>query len=390
MARKKIFIDGLGVVEGHFSGVGQCILGVLRGIDQLLDEAKYRGEDVPEVVVIIPYDTAAKFKKYAFKHISYKRFPLSFRMMSALWHRGKLPPIDLWCGKGTYIFPRFVNMPLLFSKPSALVIFDLSYELYRQYSDEGNAIFLSKQVHRSLNTTKKVIAISENARQELIDFYKLKPADVVVATPATDPQSLYRRSPDEIERVKKKYGIEGNYILALSNLEPRKNLSALVEAYCRLPEKLRKNTSLLLVGVSGWKTESLFQDIVSRVQGGYNIIRPSSYVSDADKAAIISGAQMLVYPSHYEGFGMPPLEALACGVPVITADNSSLPEVVGDLCPMVKADDIDALTGTMIDMLNDIEGVSKKIRQEGPRRADKFSWKASGQVFLDVAEELSK
>ncbi|OVE78991.1 hypothetical protein BVY00_01425 [bacterium G20] len=385
---KKIYIDGLGLVEGHFSGVGQYILGILRGIDDILEEKKYAGEPLPDVRVLIPRDSVGRFRHFAFKHIGYRKFPLSFRVMSALWRRRWLPPLDLFYGRATYIFPRFVSMPLAFSK-SALVIFDLSYELHRQYSDEGNAVFLSKQVADSLKKTKKVITISKNARREIIDFYKLPASDVTVATPATDPRLFYRRSQREINEVKKKYGVKGSYILALSNLEPRKNLDSLVEAYCALPERLRQDTGLLLVGVSGWKTDELFQKILARVDEGYNIIRPDEYVLDEDKPAIISGAKMLVYPSHYEGFGMPPLEALACGVPVITADNSSLPEVIDDKGARVRSDDLPALVKKMTEYLKDIDKKTAETLTAGPARARQFSWRKSAQVFLSVVEELS-
>ncbi len=388
MAQKKIYIDGLGLVEGHFSGVGHYILGILRGIDDILEAKKYAGEPVPDVRVIIPRDSFGKFHEFAFKHIGYKKFPASFRVMSALWRRRWLPPLDLLYGKAVYIFPRFVSMPLLFSK-SALVIFDISYETHRQYSDEGNAIFLSKQVKKSLQETKKVITISKNARREIIDFYKLPPSDVKVATPAADPRSFYRRSQKEIDVVKKKYSVKGDYILALSNLEPRKNLDSLVEAYCQLPKELRQNTALLLVGVSGWKTDALFQKILAKVDEGYNIIRPKEYVLDEDKPAIISGAKLLVFPSHYEGFGMPPLEALACGVPAIVADNSSLPEVIDDKNARVPSDDLEALVKKMTEYLQDIDKKTAETKTKGPERARKFSWSKSGQVFLDTAEELS-
>ena len=387
--RKKIYIDGLGLVDGHFSGIGQYILGILKGIDGLIEEKKIKGELSPRVIVIIPYDTVHTFRKFGFKHIHYKLFPLPFRVMAALWHRGKLPPIDLICGRGVYIFPRFASMPLLFS-PSALVIYDISFELYRQYSDEGNAKFLSSAIKKSLKTTKKIITISENAKKEIVDFYKVSDSSVLVATPATDEALLYRRDQSEIDKVKTKYGIKNEYILALSNLEPRKNLQTLVDAYCALPEVYRKNTALLLVGVSGWKADKLFSHIISKVEQGFNIIRPSKYVSDADKAAIISGASMLVYPSHYEGFGMPPLEALACGVPVITSDNSSLPEAVGKVGVLLKSTDTEGYTKHMIHYLDNIESVREKTRVDGPQHARQFSWKKSAQVFLDVAEEIDR
>jgi glycosyltransferase involved in cell wall biosynthesis len=388
--KKKIYIDGLGLVDGHFSGIGQYILGILRGLDDIIETKKYDGEVTPEIYVIIPRDEVSKFKKFHFKHIGCKPFPLPFRYMAALWHRGKLPPIDLWCGRGSYIFPRFVDMTLAFSKSSGLVIFDLSYELHREYSDEGNAHFLSDGVKRSVKRTRNVIAISQNGRREIIDFYKVKDSDVSVATPAADPHEFYRRSQKEINQVKQIYDIQGDYILALSNLEPRKNLAGLVDAYCRLPKELTNKTALLLVGVNGWKTEELFEKIRAKVDEGYNIIRPSSYIKDKHKPAIISGSKMLVYPSHYEGFGMPPLEALACGVPVIASDSSSLPEVIGKAGVMVSSKDQQALYEAMLDYLINIKERTQEALTRGPRQAEKFDWAKSAQVFLDAALEIKQ
>lgn len=384
--QKTIFVDGLGLIDGHFSGIGQYILGILKGIDEIIDERICNGECPPKVKVIVPYNEVRRFREFNFKHIQYIKFPLSFRVMSALWHRDKLPPLDLILGKGIYLFPRFVSMPLAFSK-SMLVIYDISFELHREFSDEGNANFLSAAVKKSVKNTNKVLTISQNAKNEIVDFYGIDASGVSVATPATDPHLFYRRDKKEIEHVKQKYGIEGNYVLALSNLEPRKNLGTLVDAYCNLPEETRKDTSLLLVGVTGWKTDKLFEDIIEKVKDNYNIIRPSQYVKDEDKPAILSGASVLVYPSHYEGFGMPPLEALACGTPVITADNSSLPEVVANTGKMLNSFDTAGFTKEMVHVLS-TPAIGQAARTEGPDRASQFSWKESAQVFLDAAKEL--
>lgn len=382
--KETIFFDGLGLVEGHFSGVGQYILGILRGFDEIIETSKHQGKHYHRVKVIIPYNTLHRFKSFKFKHIEYVRVPFTFRLMSALWSRNKLPPLDLLLGKGLYVFPRFVSMPLIFSK-SAVVIYDISYELHRQYSDERNAIFLSRAVGKSIKRTNKIITISDNAKKEIVDYYKVKSSNVIVATPATDITTLYRRSEVEIKKTKDAYGIKGKYILALSNLEPRKNLGTLVKAYCQLPKEIRNEYALLLVGVSGWKTDKLFNEILDKVKEGYNIIRPSHYVKDTDKAAIISGASMLVYPSHYEGFGMPPLEALACGVPIITANNSSLPEVVGDCGVMLSSDDIDGYTR---EIENIIKNPPKDILSVGPTHAEQFSWEESSARILKMLEEL--
>ena len=380
----KIFIDGLGLVEGHFSGVGQYILGILQGMDQILEEYKNKDLDLPKIYVIIPKDTLNKFIDFGFRNIQYKLYPLPFRYMAALWHRNLIPPLNIFYGKGIYIFPRFVDMNLAFSKSSLLVLYDLSFELHKEYSDEKNAIFLSKGVRKSINRTKGVITISKSSKEEIARFYNLNKEFIKIASPATDPSIFYRRSKNEIEYVKNKYGIQGKYILALSNLEPRKNLEMLVNAYCRLPESVTSSISLVLVGVSGWKTDKLFNQIVKKVEDGYNIIRPIKYVTDKDKPAIISGATMLVYPSHYEGFGMPPLEALACGTPVIAANNSSLPEVVGDVAKMINSNGEDDLLKAIEYYLNNIDEVTKNTITKGPEQAKKFSWTKSALIFFDA------
>ena len=208
----------------------------------------------------------------------------------------------------------------------------------------------------------------------------------MVATPAVDTKHFYKRSCEEVEAVKRKYGITGDYILTLSNLEPRKNLDGLIDAYCELPKSVIDKVGLVLVGVNGWKIEKLFDKIIDKVEAGYNIQRPSHYVNDEDKPAIISGAKLLVYPSHYEGFGMPPLEALACGIPVITSDNSSLPEVVGNIGTMIKSTDKRALSEAIAHALSH---PPRHIIHAGPDKALEFSWVQSAQTFIDVVREIS-
>jgi glycosyltransferase involved in cell wall biosynthesis len=382
MLKKKIYFDGLGLVEGHFSGIGQYILGILRGIDKIIEAEKLAGNKVPDVEIIIPYDTLPRFRSYGFKNLIPKRLPIRFKVMSGLWHRGKMPPLDLYCGPGYYVFTRFVGMPLAYSK-SSVIIYDISFELFNQYSDERNAQFLSNGIKRTLKQVDSVFTISQNAKNEIANFYKYPAEKVTVSTPAADQRYFYRRSEQEIANVKHKYNIKKDYILALSNLEPRKNLDTLVDAYCALPKSYRDEASLLLVGVSGWKTDELFKKIVGKVEDGYDIVRPSHYVSDKDKPAIISGAKLLVYPSHYEGFGMPPLEALACGVPIITADNSSLPEVVGDAGAMLECTDTEGITNKMKSYLDDIERVTNQSITAGPAQAQNFDWEKSARLYWE-------
>ena len=375
-------------MEGHFSGIGHYILGMLRGFDELVEKSKLENKPFPKITVVIPYDMVPKYLSYGLKHLEYKTVPFSFRLMSILWHRGLMAPLDIFCGKGIYVFTRFVGMPLVFSK-SATIEYDLSYKLFKEYTEERNARFLSKGVAKTVAKSERVITISNNSKRELIEHYNCQASDIVVAYPAVDQRYFYRRSPKEVAAVKKKYGIKGDYILALSNLEPRKNLDGLIDAYCNLPKSVTDKVGLLLVGVDAWKTDKLFAKIMGKVKAGFNIMRPSEYVSDEDRPAIISGAKMLVYPSHYEGFGMPPLEALACGVPVITSDNSSLPEAIGNAGTMVNAHDTEGLTKEIERCLAESEKLTRLVIKAGAEQASKFSWSSSALKIVKALEEIN-
>lgn len=380
MHTKKIYIEALGLVDKHFSGVGQYIFGLLKGLDELIGDDIKNGKKPPEIYVLIPWSKLDRFNEFKFKHLKAKRIPLHERILSGLWHRGLLPPIDIFFGRGYYIFTRFVSMPLLFSK-YAVIIYDLSYELHRQFSEDRNADFLSSKVPETVRKANTVITISQNAKEELSDFYKIDDSKIIVAYPATDPAIFKPRASKEVEEVKQKYGIKGKYIISLSNLEPRKNLTALIDGYCMLGDEV-KDVSLVIVGVKGWKADALLEKINTKIKHGHKIIMPTTYVDDLDKVALLSGATMLVYPSHYEGFGMPPLEALACGTPVIVSNNSSLPEAVGSIGVLLND--------------NQPADISKAIRKElsapsdvsaaGPLQARKFSWRASAQKFIDLAK----
>ena len=308
--QKTIFVDGLPLVDGFFTGIGQYTLGIMRGFDEIIAEQISKGEEPLRVRVVLPRDGVKKFLKFQFRNIDYVRLPIPHRYMAALWRRNLLPPLDLFLGSGIYLFMNFVSMRLAYSK-SLVVIYDLSYELHREYSDEGNARFLSAAVERTVRGTDKIITISQSAKREIVEVYGVKDSFVDVAYPAIDRSLLYRRTDEEIRKVKEKYRLgSGKYILALSSLEPRKNLVTLVDAYCALPKSIRAEYALLLVGVNGWKIDKLFDHIIDKVKKGHNITRPSKYIDDKDKPAILSGASVLVYPSHYEGFGMPHLKRL--------------------------------------------------------------------------------
>ena len=194
------------------------------------------------------------------------------------------------------------------------------------------------------------------------------------------------RSDEALLRTRKKYGLPEKFILFLGTIEPRKNISAIIEAYKKLIDSDKNMThSLVVAGTKGW----LFDDIMrlSRplVRSGKIIF--TGPVSDEERAHIYNMADIFVYPSFFEGFGLPPLEAMSCGLPVIVSNSSSLPEVVGQAAVSVDPNDPDELAFFMNELLSN-EDLRKEYSQKGSKRAGSFSWEDSAKKTLAVIEQL--
>lgn len=177
-----------------------------------------------------------------------------------------------------------------------------------------------------------------------------------------------------------RYDIQKNYILSFGTLEPRKNLECLVNAYCQLDEPLRKKYSLVLAGKWGWKIDSLRELIERKRAEGYDIITPG-YIDHGDRATFYRNASFYAITTHYEGFGMPLLEALHCGIPTVAVDIPVLREVGGNACAWSKKDASDVaqkLTNVMTDVT-----LATKLSAAGPRQAASYSWEKSAKALLD-------
>lgn len=378
----RVLIDGEALVMDHFSGVGHYILELLRALDKEL-----ANQDHFEVKLITYFKRVPKMKSYGFKNIGIIPSPFSLRISNGLKIRNKQPPLDMFFGKGIYIFPNFTSWPVARSK-SISIIYDLSYERYPQFADKHNQAFLSSQVRKSTKRSDKIITISQYSKQEITNYYGTEPEKISILYPAVDQREFYRRPSRDIVAVKKKYGVKGDYIMFIGNLEPRKNLIHLLLAYEQLPKAVRKKYSLLLVGAKGWQDGEIFE-VIKRLQAqGDNILLPSQYVVDEDRPALMSGASVFAYPSVYEGFGIPPLEAMACGLPVASADNSSLPEAVGSAAQSFDAMSVEEMSAAILKILESAS-LQKRLVQAGYEQVDKFSWEHSAQKLIALLEELS-
>lgn len=384
MGHKKIYFECRALIADHFSGVGHYVQGIAKALDDYISSPEHSELQLQhntryQTIFWGPRNHIARLTKFSFLNLRAKAFAIPSRFIDRLLYNNLIPPLDLWFGRGTYLFTNFSRFPLFRAK-SATIIYDISFESVPQFVDANNRRFLSKMVRKAVNKSDLIITISKHAKEELVNFYHVPAKKIVIAYPGVDRAIFYKRSPAEIATIKYQYELPDNYILFVGNIEPRKNISGLIEAYTKLPLELCHHHPLVLVGASGWLTEEIFNKIALAKEKGYPIVQPKKYVADAHMPAIYSGAMMLVYPSHYEGFGIPPLEAMACGVPVVCADNSSLPEAVGNASLMVNSEDILAISKAMEKLAQD-EHLRTELVEKGYKQVRKFSWQASANII---------
>ncbi|MCY7357173.1 MAG: glycosyltransferase family 4 protein [Rudanella sp.] len=233
-----------------------------------------------------------------------------------------------------------------------------------------------RQAIDSLTPDTHVVCVSEATRTDFLNHTNFIPEQVTTIPLAASRELFYPvTDPDRIAEVQRRFGIMGGgYILSLATFEPRKNIDHLVRSFARLVQErtIPDDFNLVLVGTKGWKIEQIMAEI-SRVDHLQSRIILTGFVPDEDLAPLYSGALAFVYPSLYEGFGLPPLEAMQCGLPVITSNQSSLPEVVGDAALLVPPTDSDALCQALLTLINS-SSVRTELAQRALDRASLFSW----------------
>jgi glycosyltransferase involved in cell wall biosynthesis len=236
----------------------------------------------------------------------------------------------------------------------------------------------------ALKNSEKVIAVSNSTKNDCIKFFDVKPKKIEVVHLAA--HNRFRVIEDRKETISKikKYNLSSDYILFVGTLEPRKNIEGLIRAYKELQNN--KNFPILvIVGKKGWYFEGIF-NLVKKLNLEEKVIL-TGYVKDEDLPYLYNGACFFVYPSFYEGFGLPVLEAMACGCPVITSNISSLPEVAGGSAVLVDPNNEDGLSEAMSDLYKNKE-LRKKLKEEGLLHAKNFSWQKTVDKIIDIIKEI--
>ncbi|MET0650654.1 MAG: glycosyltransferase family 1 protein [Pyrinomonadaceae bacterium] len=273
--------------------------------------------------------------------------------------------------------------PPLAPCPVVTTIHDLSFEHIPETFKRRSRVQLRLTVRATARRAAHVIAPSEFTRRDLVETYGLDPGRVTAIPLAVAPHFRPVEDAGELERVRARYGIAGEYVLAVGSIQPRKNLARLVRAYSALRRgRGRSNLpQLVLVGKKAW----LYGDTLRAIEEenlGESVLL-TGYVSEGDLPALYTGALLFAYPSFYEGFGLPPLEAMSCGAPVLTGNLTSLPEVVGDAGLTVDPFDPDALAGGLARLIDD-DALRADLRRRGLERARHFDWRDTARMTLQV------
>lgn len=276
-------------------------------------------------------------------------------------------------------------IPMHFNGPIVLTVFDLSFHLFPATHPAKRIRYMERYFYPRLNRASHYITISEATKQEMVKYLNLPPKKITV-TPL-GMEAHFKPVPVAfLNPVLSKYGLKpGSYILYIGTLEPRKNIINLLRAYATLPTRLREQYPLVLGGGMGWLMETL--DMQIQKLGIQSSTIKTGYLPGGDLPALYSGAAVFVFPSLYEGFGLPPLEAMACGTPVITSNVSSLPEVVGEAGVQVHPEDVGRLAAEIEDLITD-PARRALLSQKGLERAKQFSWERCAALTLDVYDRV--
>jgi glycosyltransferase involved in cell wall biosynthesis len=265
-----------------------------------------------------------------------------------------------------------------------LSIHDVSYKVYPHFFSPRVRLLLALLVGPGIRRAARIVTISESSKRDIVRYYGVRPEKIVV-TPLAAGQQYKPQPANEVARVLHAHNLGGRYVLAVGNKQPRKNLSRLVRAFSSIALEM-PDVTLVIVGQSGWQGSDVEQTVKSL---GLNTrVRFTGFVPETDLPALYSGADVFCYPSLYEGFGLPPLEAMACGAPTITSSTSSLPEVVGDAALTVDPLSVEEMAGALRSLLAD----STKREEYGRRalrQAALFSWDKTARLTRDAYDQVT-
>jgi glycosyltransferase involved in cell wall biosynthesis len=382
----RIAFEGYHACKNDMSGVGRYAYNIMKSVLQTDHENTFelnqfnflKRENYPENI-----SELLKHGNIRLKECNYMHYGILARHQ---WLHD-IFPYNIYFNSFADIYHFFgFIIPQKMKGKTITTIHDMSYKLYPETLSKANYTILRKRLVRSCNDADIIVAVSENGKKEITEHINISSEKIHVVYNAVDHAVFFPRQHDEAKKLlSAKYNIDGKYLLCLGTLEPRKNITSLIKAYKIFIDK-NKEVKLVIAGQKGWKYDEIYR-MVNELKLTDSVIF-TGYVKDEDIPALYSAAEVFVFPSLYEGFGIPPLEAMACGTPVITSNTSSLPEVVGDAGILTDPHSIENLAHEMDRLVND-DSLKKYLSDKGIIQASKFSWQDSARKVLEIYEMLS-
>lgn len=376
-------MDAGPILSERLSGIGHLTLNMIRGLLAREDLKEFY-----EIRLLAPAAKAHLLRQWELPDVKVTRIPLLARIWN-VWPRFSFaPPIDLFLGKGVYIFPNYKRWPLMFSQ-SMTYVHDISFELFPQFTEPRNLSMLTGNVPKWMDKSTLVITDSESSKQEIIDHYGLKADKIRAIYCGVDADLFQPASDDDVQAVRKKYGIAMPYLFFLSNLEPRKNIVRLLESLRHLPAAYKKKYALVMVGGMSWQNEEIHAAINHATQDGWTVIKPEVYVPDEDVPALLTGAEMLVHPALHEGFGIPVVEAMSCGTAVVASDIPVMHEVAELAALYADPESPADIAGKIETVLTD-ESLRTRLQTAGLDRAQDFTWAEATDQLVGYIKDISR
>jgi len=379
----KIGIDIRTLMDPQYSGVSEYTLNLVGEILRLDRENEYR------LFYNSAKDVSARMPKFDYPNVKIIRKRIPNKIFN--WPMQKIsrrPEIDKILGVDVFFSPNIAPLALSKDCERILTVHDLSFLRFPEFFN-----FKRRLWHRMIGVKKmikefdKIVAVSENTKNDIVELCGVLPEKIKVVYSGTESEykALNSEFP-ELGAVRRKYGLPEKFILFLGTVEPRKNIEGLIGAYNKFREsreaRLRvpeAELQLVIAGGRGWKSESIYKEWKkSKYEDDIKFL---GYVDKKDKVYLYNLASLFVYPSFYEGFGFPPLEAMACGTPVITSFASSLPEIVGGAGLMVDPCNIADMARAIELVLSD-EKLREDLARKGLERANRFGWEKAAKEFL--------
>ena len=374
----KIGIDA-SLVVGEKAGVGWCTANLIEALARVDHHNQY------SLYPFFYHIFDPRFKELAApaKNFSVRFKALPEAWIRHLWFASGIPRHRL-LGKVDVLHSTTFCCPPVHSGKLVVTIYDVSFVNYPECHTEANRLHCLNGTLESSIEADRIIAISQNTKKDLVEYFNVGD-DRIAVIPLAAREEFHPRPMEEVKAfVAKRWGLDQPYLLSVGTVEPRKNLKHLIRVYRCLPEELRNQHPLVIAGGKGWLSSDLYQWILE--MGAQSSIRFLGYLPASDLPWLYCGATCLAYPSLYEGFGLPALEAMASGIPVITSNTSSLPEVVGDAALLVDPQSEQELLSAITKVVSD-PTLRQTMSDKGLDQAKKFSWEQIARDTLRVYEE---